>query len=109
MISLEITALGMGLVFAAIILLWWIMVLLAWITADKESTSHPAGPVSIMDNEVKARVAALAVAFALAQQEMENAHPLSDLPPPLFLHGSWACVQNSYIKKGNGSTASRAR
>ena len=87
MTALEITALGMGLVFAAIILLWWIMVLLAWITADKESTSHPAGPVSIMDNEVKARVAALAVAFALAQQEMENAHPLSD--PPTALVSAW--------------------
>jgi Na+-transporting methylmalonyl-CoA/oxaloacetate decarboxylase gamma subunit len=87
MTALEITALGMGLVFAAIILLWWIMALLTFITADKESASHPAAPVSIMDNEHKARVAALAVAFALAQQEMENAHPLSD--PPTALVSAW--------------------
>ncbi len=38
-IALEITALGMGLVFAAIILLWWMMDLLTFITADKEPTS----------------------------------------------------------------------
>ena len=37
-IALEITALGMGLVFAAIVLLWWMMDLLTLITADKEQT-----------------------------------------------------------------------
>jgi len=88
MIALEITALGMGLVFAAIILLWWIMVLLTWITAEKESTAPPLSPPRLeMQEGDKARVAALAVAFALAQQEMENAHPLSD--PPTALVSAW--------------------
>ena len=36
-IALQITALGMGLVFGAIILLWWMMALLTSITADKET------------------------------------------------------------------------
>jgi len=31
-LALEITALGMGLVFAALILLWWVMALLTSIT-----------------------------------------------------------------------------
>ena len=89
MIALEITALGMGLVFAAIILLWWIMVLLTWITADKESAAPPLSPPTLVEMQGgdKARVAALAVAFALAQQEMENAHPLSD--PPTALVSAW--------------------
>ena len=38
-LALQITALGMGLVFGAIILLWWMMNLLTSITADKETES----------------------------------------------------------------------
>ncbi len=38
-IALEITALGMGLVFAAILLLWWMMNLLTSLTADKGASS----------------------------------------------------------------------
>ena len=87
MIALEITALGMGLVFATIILLWWIMVLLTFITAEKETEPPTIEPVSIMDNEAKARAAALAVAFALAQQETALAHPLSD--PPTAIVSAW--------------------
>jgi len=39
-LSLQITALGMGLVFGAILLLWLMMVLLTLFTADKESASR---------------------------------------------------------------------
>ena len=39
-LALQITALGMGLVFAAIILLWWMMNLLTFITAEKEPQSE---------------------------------------------------------------------
>ncbi|MGZ9224946.1 MAG: OadG family transporter subunit, partial [Anaerolineales bacterium] len=74
-LALEISTLGMGLVFAALILLWWMMALLTSLTADKESVSpmgmmsDSAEPVSVMANDDKARVAAIAVAFALAQEE----------------------------------------
>ena len=39
LIALQITALGMGLVFAVILLLWWMMSLLTAMTADKQPTS----------------------------------------------------------------------
>lgn len=46
-LSLQITALGMGLVFGAILLLWLMMIILTALTADKNaSTSLSAGPAS---------------------------------------------------------------
>ncbi len=92
-LALEISTLGMGLVFAALILLWWMMALLTSLTADKESVSpmgtmsDSAEPVSVMANDDKARVAAIAVAFALAQEETTLAHPLSD--PPTAIVSAW--------------------
>jgi Na+-transporting methylmalonyl-CoA/oxaloacetate decarboxylase gamma subunit len=86
-LALEITILGMGLVFAALILLWWMMALLTSVTADQESVSASAEPVSVVANEDKARVAAIAVAFALTQEELALAHPLCD--PPTAIVSAW--------------------
>ncbi len=82
--SLQITALGMGLVFAAIILLWWMMSLLTAITADRPRASSSAESASIMDSDLKAQAAVVAVAIALAEQQTSLAHPLSD-PPTAFV------------------------
>ena len=92
-IALEITALGMGLVFAAIILLWWMMDLLTRITADKEKTSpeespsDPSESVSVMDNDIKAKAVAVAVAIALVEQQACLAHPLPE--PPAAIVSPW--------------------
>lgn len=91
-IALEITALGMGLVFAAIILLWWMMAVLTHVAAEKEmplkeSAPYSALPVPIMDKDAKARAAAIAVAMALAEQQMSQAHPLS--LPPTAIVSAW--------------------
>src|SRR5687767_7064810 len=86
-LALEITLIGMGLVFAALILLWWMMALLTSITADQESISHPAEPIPVTENEDKARAAAIAVAFALAQEQNASARPLSD--PPTAIVSAW--------------------
>ena len=86
-LALEITVIGMGLVFAALILLWWMMALLTSITTDKEPASHPAEPVSVMDNEDKARAAAIVVAFALAQEQKARARPLPE--PPTAIVSAW--------------------
>lgn len=86
-IALEITLVGMGLVFAALILLWWMMALLTSVTRDKESVSRAAEPVSVTDSDDKARVAAIAVAFVLAQEETARARPLAD--PPTALVSAW--------------------
>ena len=72
-LALEVTALGMGLVFAAIILLWWMMALLTNLTAEKDtwsapnaSDSDPAQSVPVADRDLKAEAAGVAVAVALA-------------------------------------------
>jgi Na+-transporting methylmalonyl-CoA/oxaloacetate decarboxylase gamma subunit len=93
LIALEITGLGMGLVFAAIILLWWMMDLLTLITADKERTSPDddasgsSKPASVIDNDIKAKAVAVAVAIALAEQHTCLAHPLPE--PPTAIISPW--------------------
>lgn len=86
LIALQITALGMGLVFAAIILLWGMMNLLTSITADRQissagdSGSHAAAAASDTDADLKAQAAAVAVAMALAEQQSSSAHLLAESP-----------------------------
>ena len=92
-IALQITALGMGLVFGAIILLWWMMNLLTSITADKEPASasnqspDEVGPAPTGDSDFKARAAAVAVAMALAEEQASRGHPLSE--PPTTIVSAW--------------------
>jgi len=101
-IALEITLLGMGLVFAAIILLWWMMNLLTFITGDKHASSPTSTssvrrlsatasdstkPGPVMDSDLKAQAAAVAVVMALAEQHASLAHPLSD--PPTAIVSAW--------------------
>ena len=84
LIALEITALGMGLVFGAIILLWWLMNLLTVLTADRENlpagdhhaSGEPQPPAATLDP--RARAAAVAVAIALAEEQASTAHILPD-------------------------------
>ena len=86
-IALEITALGMGLVFAAIILLWWMMAFLTWVTADKQPSSDSAATAPVTNEDLKAQAAAVAVAIALAEQQVSLAHPLLD--PPAAIVSAW--------------------
>lgn len=93
-IALQITALGMGLVFAAIILLWWMMALLTRVMPEKESLpeaddelSHTPNPTSSGRGEILAQVAAVAVALALFEQQASHAHPLST--PPTAIVSAW--------------------
>jgi Na+-transporting methylmalonyl-CoA/oxaloacetate decarboxylase gamma subunit len=89
LLSLQITALGMGLVFGAILLLWLMMVLLTLFTAEKSaktaSDSRQIDPVSASD--FKAQVAVVAVAIALAEQGQSTAHPLAE--PPTAIVSAW--------------------
>ena len=88
LLSLQITALGMGLVFGAILLLWLMMVLLTYFTAEKESASLPVPePAPVSETGFKAQAAAIAVAIALAEQGQSTAHPLSE--PPTSIVSAW--------------------
>jgi sodium pump decarboxylase gamma subunit len=92
-IALQITALGMGLVFGAIVLLWWMMNLLTSITADKEpepastESSGNATPAPSSDRDLEAQVAAVAVAMALAEGQASSAHRLQE--PPTTIVSAW--------------------
>ena len=99
LLSLQITALGMGLVFGAILLLWLMMVLLTLFTADKEllldevsasqkgTMSDSPVPDSVSETGFKLQAVALAVAIALAEQGQSTAHPLPD--PPTAIVSAW--------------------
>lgn len=84
--SLVITAIGMGITFAAIVLLWWMMAALTAIPDRQENADAPQ-PAPAMESERKARAAAAAVALALAEQEISSARPLPT--PPTALVSAW--------------------
>ena len=85
-LALQITAVGMGIVFAAIILIWWMMALLTRFTAEAEA---PASEVSSATIEVheKAQAAAIGVAIAMAEHQLSQAHPLP--VPPTTIVSAW--------------------
>jgi Na+-transporting methylmalonyl-CoA/oxaloacetate decarboxylase gamma subunit len=92
--SLIITAIGMGITFSAIVLLWWMMAALtaveqrrdAAIPGKEEGADGPQ-PAPAIESERKARAAAAAVALALAEQEISSARPLPT--PPTALVSAW--------------------
>jgi len=87
LLALQITGVGMGLVFGAIIVLWLMMILLTALTADKESASDSAEADSVSSNNVFAQVAAIGVAMAMAEQRSSLAHPLAQ--PPTAIVSAW--------------------
>ncbi|MCA2000711.1 MAG: OadG family protein [Chloroflexi bacterium] len=107
--SLQITALGMGLVFGAIILLWGMMVALTALTAGKnpsadESAATPE-PEPARQNELKAQAAAIAAAFALAEREHSAAHPLP--LPPTAIVSAWQLGMRTSQRTQKGSIGRR--
>jgi len=117
LVALEITALGMGLVFAAIVVLWGMMTLLTALSADKEPVADPtvsAAEVSrlpILDGDLKPQAAAVVVAIAIAEQrismEMSSAHPLSD--PPTAIVSAWQLgMRTRQMHQKGGSIRRRA-
>jgi Na+-transporting methylmalonyl-CoA/oxaloacetate decarboxylase gamma subunit len=109
--ALWITALGMGLVFGAIIVLWLMMVLLTAVSGDKKTAidSKPETALKALtphlspigSGENQARAAAIAVAMALAEQESSAAHPLPE--PPTAIVSAWQLGMRTRLlaQKGN--------
>ena len=93
--ALWITGLGMGLVFAALVLLAGLMSLMTRMFRDPALTPSPSRstPAGLPTGEGaggegnKARAAALAVAVALAEQAQSTARPLT--PPQPTIIGAW--------------------
>jgi Na+-transporting methylmalonyl-CoA/oxaloacetate decarboxylase gamma subunit len=86
-LALQITAIGMGLVFAAILILWLMMILLTRFTAHNDSASDSAKAGSVPEAEILAQAAALGVAMAIAEQQLSSAHPLAE--PPTAIVSAW--------------------
>jgi Na+-transporting methylmalonyl-CoA/oxaloacetate decarboxylase gamma subunit len=104
--ALQITALGMGLVFAAIILLWAMMWALTALplgqnTPEEALTSPNPALIAGEEDEIMAEAAAIAVALALAEQSQSTARPLPQ--PPTALVSAWQLGMRSrqMYEKGN--------
>jgi Na+-transporting methylmalonyl-CoA/oxaloacetate decarboxylase gamma subunit len=102
LLSLQITALGMGLVFGAILLLWLMMVLLTLFTADKNPAADSPEPAPVSESGFKAQAAALAVAIALTEQGQSSAHPLPE--PPTAIISAWQLGMRTRQMSEKGST-----
>ena len=86
-LALQITALGMGLVFAAIVLIWWMMALLTSLTAEKEDPAVERTPAPSPEQDEKAQAAAIGVAIAMAEHQLSQTHPLP--APPTSIVSAW--------------------
>lgn len=90
-LALEITAMGMGLVFLAIIVLWlmmWGLTALRFKETGKTCVSTGAvASQPALEDDLMAQAAAVAVAIALAEQSQSTARPLPQ--PPTALVSAW--------------------
>ena len=95
--ALEITVVGMALVFGAIVVLWLVMALLVRLTGERElilPRRRPAVPTAEEEMELRRRAAIAAVAVALAS-ETESLQPHAFPLPPTAIVTAWQAVQRS--------------
>ncbi|HSD85637.1 MAG TPA: OadG family transporter subunit, partial [Anaerolineae bacterium] len=94
LIALQITLIGMSLVFGVIIVLWLVMLLLVRITAQREKPiEEAAAPSPIDQSAVKRRAAIAAVSVALAHELTPQLHEFPE--PPTSLVSAWQAIQRS--------------
>lgn len=105
-LAIQITIIGMSLVFGAILLLWVVMALLVRLTPDSDEMDEEIiivspGKPSDLDN--KKRAAAIAVAVALARQtDSSSPHPFPLPPTPLV--SAWQAVLRTRMVATRGRT-----
>ena len=111
-IALEITALGMGLVFAALILLWGMMNLLTAFTAEKQSFGADIADASVSptsdlaaEEAIRAQAVAVAVAMAIAEQQAS----LLNVPPTANVSAWQLGMRSRQMYQKGGSMRRRAR
>ena len=95
-LSLQITLIGMGLVFGAIVLLWIMMAVLVRLTPDREAAEEPAVEVepiepATADRARKQRAAIAAVAVAIAHEATPKIHEFPLPATPIV--SAWQAVQ----------------
>ena len=95
-LSLQITLIGMGLVFGAIVLLWIMMAVLVRLTpdhAEAEESPAEAEPIepAAPDRLLKQRAAIAAVAVAIAHEATPKIHEFPLPATPIV--SAWQAVQ----------------
>jgi Na+-transporting methylmalonyl-CoA/oxaloacetate decarboxylase gamma subunit len=104
LLALQISVVGMGLVFGAIILLWGLMALLVRLAPERSKpATQEAQDSRLTELERKRRAAAIAVAVALAQQE-EIGEPHEFPIPPTALVSAWQAVMRTSMLGKRGLT-----
>jgi Na+-transporting methylmalonyl-CoA/oxaloacetate decarboxylase gamma subunit len=94
LIALQITLIGMSLVFGVIVVLWIAMALLVRITAQREKPIEEAAiPGAADQSELKRRAAIAAVSVALAHELTPQLHEFPE--PPTAIVTAWQAVQRS--------------
>jgi Na+-transporting methylmalonyl-CoA/oxaloacetate decarboxylase gamma subunit len=102
-VALLITLIGMGLVFAAILLLWGVMDLLVKIAPGKGAFVLPKPREDLEREQQRRMAAAAAVAYALAHQRDSN--QLHEFPePPTALVSAWQAVMRAKMLMKRGHT-----
>lgn len=101
-LALQITLIGMGLVFAAIVLLWALMALLVRLTP--EQTGQIESPAAESpESDVLQRAAATAVAVALADRAAGAGIKQPVAPPPQTQLSAWQAVHRASWLNQKGS------
>jgi Na+-transporting methylmalonyl-CoA/oxaloacetate decarboxylase gamma subunit len=105
-LTLQITLVGMGLVFGAIIFLWCVIALLMRATAERKPTVDVSEEMlaysyeAIEEREQKRRAALAAVAVVLAIEK----HTPHEFPlPPTALVSAWQAVMRGSNIRSKGS------
>jgi len=92
LIALQITLIGMSLVFGVIIVLWIVMSVLVRLTTKRaQPIEEPAPAAAIDQTAVKRRAAIAAVAVALANELTPQLHEFPE--PPTSIVSAWQAVQ----------------
>jgi Na+-transporting methylmalonyl-CoA/oxaloacetate decarboxylase gamma subunit len=94
-VALLITIIGMGLVFAAILLLWGVMALLVHFSTEAEPQRVPDDVQESDELKKKAAVIAVAAALAIEMSYQPHEFPL----PPTATVSAWQSVMRSAILK----------
>jgi Na+-transporting methylmalonyl-CoA/oxaloacetate decarboxylase gamma subunit len=103
-LALQITVIGMGLVFAAILLLWGLMALLVRLAPERGEQQAQSAPEDLKaEAERRRRAAAAAVAIALAQQA-QIGEPHEFPLPPTALVSAWQAVLRTRMLYKRGPT-----
>lgn len=94
LIALQITLIGMSLVFGVIVVLWLMMSLLVRLTTQREKPLKEAAAPSLADpSNLKRRAAIAAVSVALAHELTPQLHEFPE--PPTSMVSAWQAIQRS--------------